>query len=531
MNKSYRWKLILLIALVAMSTYALLPTFQFYGRSEAARNDPRDPEMKDLRNKALKLGLDLKGGMHLALELDKSKLPSEAATRDAMDRAMEILRNRVDQFGVAEPIIQRQGEDRILIQLPGLLDKGRAVQLIGQTAQLEFRLVKQASEARQVVDRLNRALAGRSSDLPDSLLADSISVANPLTDLFFDYPDMSRFGGPTILESDFPKVVSLLKSVNVDSLIPRDATIGFSTQPETFEQGQTGRVLYVMSRRPEMTGDAVSNAIMKFGLDPRSPNSPGVSMTLNNKGTNVFRKVTGANVGRQLAIVLDGKVASAPVIRDRIPTGQAQITGRFSDAEAKDLAIILRAGALPAPVRVIEERTVGPSLGKDSVASGVRAAVVGTLLVCLFMLVYYRASGLVALISLMLNLFFLFAGLAALRGTLTLPGIAGIVLTIGMSVDANILIFERIREELRAGKSVRQALDNGFDRAWRTILDANVTTLISALVLYRFGSGPIKGFAITLGIGLIANLFTAVFVARMIFEAFLARRSVRTLSI
>jgi SecD/SecF fusion protein len=531
MNKSFRWKLLLLGVLVALSIYALLPTFQFYGRPESARNDPRDPQLHDLRSKALKLGLDLKGGMHLLLELDKSKLPSDASVRDALDRAMEILRNRIDQFGVAEPIIQRQGDDRILVQLPGLLEKERAVQLIGQTAQLEFKLVKQASESRQVIDRLNRAMAGRSAELPDSLLADSVSVANPLTDLFFDYPDMSRFGGATVLETDFPKLVKLLGTVNVDSLVPRDAALGFSSQPETFEQGQTGRVLYVMNRRPEMVGSAVANAIMKFGLDPRSPNSPGVSMTLTTKGANVFRKVTGANVGRQLAIVLDNKVASAPVIRDRIPTGQAQITGRFSDAEAKDLAIILRAGALPAPVRVVEERTVGPSLGRDSIASGLRAGIVAAVIVIGFMLIYYRGSGIVAILTLILNMFFLFAGLAALRGTLTLPGIAGIVLTVGMAVDANILVFERIREELRAGKTVKAAVENGFDRAWRTILDSNLTTLISSLVLFRFGTGPIKGFAITLGIGIIANIYTAVFVARMIFEAFLARRNVRNLSI
>ncbi len=528
---NYRWKLILLGVLLALSVYALMPTFQLYSRPAAQRTDPRDPALKDLRGKALKLGLDLVGGMHLLLELDKSKLPTEAAARDALDRAMEILRNRIDQFGVAEPIIQRQGNDRILVQLPGLLDKERAVQLIGQTAQLEFKLVKQAAETRQVVERLNRALAGRSADLPDSLLADSLSVANPLTDLLFDYPNMSQFGGAAILEEDFPKVVNLLATVNVDSLLPRDAAVGFSSDQEVFDTGHVGRVLYVMNRRPEMTGEAVSNAIMKFGLDPRSPNTPGVSMTLTNKGAATFRKVTGANIGRQLAIVLDNKVASAPVIRDRIPTGQAQITGKFTDAEAKDLAIILRAGALPAPVRIVEERTVGPSLGRDSVASGLRAGIVGAIIVVAFMLLYYRGSGVIAISTLILNMFFLFAGLAALRGTLTLPGIAGIVLTVGMAVDANILIFERIREELRAGKSVRVAVDQGFDRAFRTILDANLTTLISSMVLFRFGTGPIKGFAITLGIGILANIYTAVFVAKIIFEAFLARRAARTLSI
>lgn len=531
MKGSNRWRLILLVVLVGLASYSLLPSIQLYSRPAADRNDPRDPELKDLRGKALKLGLDLVGGMHLLLELDKSKLPSDAATKDALDRAMEILRNRIDQFGVAEPIIQRQGNDRILIQLPGLLDKERAVQLIGQTAQLEFKLVKQAAESRQVLDRLNRALAGRSAELPDSLLADSLSAANPLTDLLFDYPDMAQYGGAKILESDFPKVFSLLSSVNVDSILPRDAAVGFSTEQEVFDAGHTGRVLYVMNRRPEMTGETVSNAVMKFGLDPRSPNGPGVSMTLTNKGASTFRKVTGSNIGRQLAIVLDNKVASAPVIRDRIPTGQAQITGQFTDTEAKDLAIILRAGALPAPVRIVEERTVGPSLGRDSIASGVRAGIVGALIVVAFMLIYYRGSGFVAILTLILNMFFLFAGLAALRGTLTLPGIAGIVLTVGMAVDANILIFERVREELRSGKTVRVAVDQGFDRAFRTILDANLTTLISAMVLFRFGTGPIKGFAITLGIGIVANIYTAVFVAKIIFDAFLARRAVRTLSI
>lgn len=528
--KSNQWKLILLAALLGLSIYSLLPTFQLYNRPNLDTADPRDPELKELRSKALKLGLDLKGGMHLLLEIDKSKLPTGVQEKDVIDRAMEILRNRIDQFGVAEPIIQRQGDNRILVQLPGLLDKERAVKLIGETAQLEFKLVKQAAESRAVVDRLNRALANRSSDLPDSLLADSLSAANPLGDLIYN-TDMVRFGGVEILEEDFPKVLKLLSSVNVDSILPRDASIGFSSKPETFDQGRIGRVLYVLNRRAEMTGEAVSNAVMQFGLDPRDPSGAGVSMTLNNKGANTFRKVTGSNIGRQLAIVLDDKVASAPSIRDRIPTGKAQITGSFDATEAKDLAIVLRAGALPAPLRVAEERTVGPSLGRDSIAGGLRAGIVGAIVVVLFMLIYYRGSGLIAIMALILNMIFLFAGLAALKGTLTMPGIAGIVLTVGMAVDANILIFERIREELRAGKTVRMAVDNGFDRAWRTILDANLTTLISALVLFRFGSGPIKGFAITLAIGLIANMYTAVFVARMVFDAILAKRAARTLSI
>lgn len=528
---SYRWKLILLVVLTALSIYALMPTFQLYGQPPETRNAPGDPSLKEVRGKALKLGLDLVGGMHLLLELDKSKLPDDASAKDALDRAMEILRNRIDQFGVAEPIIQKQGDDRILVQLPGLLDKERAVGLIGQTAQLEFKLVKNPAEARMAVDRLNRAIAGRASALPDSLLPDSLAAVNPLSDLLYSYPNTTQYGGFAILEEDFPKVQALLAQFNVDSLLPRDASIGIGSERENLDQGLSGRVLYVMNRRAEMTGDAVATAVDRFGLDPRNPNAAGVSMTMTNKGANTFRKVTGANVGRQLAIVLDDRVASAPYIRDRIPTGQAQITGNFTDVQAKDLAIILRAGALPAPVRIIEERTVGPSMGKDSVAAGLKAGIVGTLLVIAFMIVYYRGSGFVAVLMIALNMFFLFAGLAALRGTLTMPGIAGLILTIGMSVDANILIFERIREELRAGKSVRVAVDNGFDRAWRTIIDAHVTTLISSLVLFKFGTGPIKGFAITLGLGLIANLYTAVFVARLIFDGILARRSARSLSI
>jgi preprotein translocase subunit SecD len=292
-----------------------------------------------------------------------------------------------------------------------------------------------------------------------------------------------------------------------------------------------GSVLYVLKKEPEMTGAAIANATMQFDLDQTRPGAPGVSLNMNASGTNTFRRVTGANVGRNLAIVLDGKVKSAPRIQGRIPSGRASITGSFADEEARDLAIVLRAGALPAPVNIIEERTVGPSLGADSIRSGLMAGIIGAVAVVIFMLVYYRLSGGIAVIGLFLNILFLFAALSALRGTLTLPGIAGIVLTIGMAVDANVLIFERIREELRAGKRVRPAIEAGYERALRTIMDSNLTTLISALVLAQFGTGPVKGFAVTLGIGIIANLYTAVFVTRMIYDLVTARRTVRNLSI
>jgi SecD/SecF fusion protein len=530
MDKNLRWKLLSLIVLVGLGIYALIPTFKLYSVPAAERNAQGNATIRDLRSKALKLGLDLQGGMHLVLELDKTNLKPEEVP-DALDRAMQILRNRIDQFGVAEPIIQKQGEDRILVQLPGLTDKQRALDLIGQTAELEFKLVKTPAETKQVLDRLDRLLAQRAGAPADTAAADSTAESHPLLDLLYNYPEISPEGGVIVSRSEEPALDKLFASVNIDSLLPRDVSIALSTKDEALGGGISGRILYVLNRRPELTGSTISTAVMRFGLDPNRPNTPGVSMSMNAKGAALFRKVTGANVGRHLAIVLDNKVASAPVIRDRIPNGQAQITGSFTSEEASDLAIILRAGSLPAPIRIAEQRTVGPSLGSDSIRSGLGAGYVGTIVVMLFMLFYYRLSGIVSIIALVLNLFFVMAGMAALRGTLTLPGIAGIVLTVGMAVDSNVLIFERIREELRDGKRVRAAVDAGYHRAWRTIIDTHLTNLISAAVLFEFGTGPIKGFAVTLAIGMLANLYTAVLITKMVFDGVIARHDVRGLSI
>jgi preprotein translocase subunit SecD len=296
-------------------------------------------------------------------------------------------------------------------------------------------------------------------------------------------------------------------------------------------QGVSGRRLYVLKREPELTGGSVASAEARVGLETTNPGAWGVSMSMTPKGRADFSRVTGNNVGRQLAIVLDGVVSSAPNIRERIPSGSASITGGFDVESAKDLAIVLRAGALPAPVHIIEERSVGPSLGSDSIQQGLTAGWVGAVLVVVFMAVYYRLSGGIAIVAMLLNMFYVLAALAGFGATLTLPGIAGLVLTVGMAVDANVLIFERIREELRNGRSVRQSVETGYNRAFRTILDANLTTLISALFLFQFGTGPIKGFAVTLSIGLIANMFTAVFFTRMIYDFWLSRRKVERLSI
>ena len=516
MSRSDLWKLLAVAVATILGAVYLYPSYRFYTLSPAERQSLPAKQLSDLRRDALHLGLDLQGGMHLVLEVDRSRLgPAEA--KDAPERAMEILRNRIDQFGVAEPLVQREGEDRIVIQLPGLTDRQRAIDLIGKTALLELKLVRQPEEVKNVFAKLDAALAARGIGTAGT---DSLQKKAPLTSRFFAL-ESEAF----VRREDQEAVEKLLATPGVDSLVPSDSQLLWG-QPDQSMQGITGRWLYVVKHEPEMTGGSIASAVAQVGLDQTNPGAWGVSMKLTPKGQVDFARVTGNNVGRQLAIVLDGQVSSAPNIHERIPSGSASITGNFDVQSAKDLAIVLRAGALPAPVHIIEERSVGPSLGSDSIREGLTAGLIGTAMVVIFMLVYYQLSGLIAIAAMFLNIFYLFACmcLPALRATLTLPGIAGIVLTIGMSVDANVLIFERIREELRNQKTVRQAVQLGYDRAFRTILDAHVTTLISAFFLFGFGTGPIKGFAVTLSIGLIANMFTAVLFTRMIFDYMLSRR-------
>ena len=382
---------------------------------------------------------------------------------NAVDQGLETLRNRIDQFGVAEPTILREGSRRILIQLPGLKDEERAKDLIGRTAQLEFKLVN-------------------------------------------DDGDLAA-----ALQGDMPPGSEILYQRGVDT-----------------QTGEETKFPFLMFQRVLLTGESLTNAEVRIDTEF---NEPYVSIEFNREGARQFARITEQNVRKRLAIVLDNWVQSAPVIQERIPGGQAQITGSFTPDEARDLAIILRAGALPAPVTILEERTVGPSLGKDSVDRGIQSILIGFVFIVVFMVVYYKASGLIANLALFLNIVILAGALGYFAATLTLPGIAGIILTIGMAVDANVLVFERIREEIRIGKTVRAAVDSGFRKALRTILDANITTLIAALVLFQFGTGPVKGFAVTLSIGILASMFTALFVSRFIFDAILSRRQVRRLSI
>ena len=520
--RSDQWKLAGVLLATAISIWYLYPSLRYYTLSPAQRQSLPAAELAKLRKQAIHLGLDLQGGMHLVLEVDKSRLNTEEA-KDAVDRAMEVLRRRIDEFGVAEPLIQREGDERIAIQLPGLTDRQRAMDLIGKTALLELKLVRTADEGRNVWNRLDAYLSARGAATAAGI--DTAMRRAPLTS------HLTETDNPAFVrEEDLPIVRQLLATAGVDSVIPPDSQLLWSS-PDQGSRGLTGRALYLVKREPEMTGGSIATATAQVGLDQANPGAWGVSMTMTPKGRSDFARVTGNNVNRHLAIVLDGEAASAPNIRERIPGGNASITGNFNVETAKDLAIVLRAGALPAPVRIIEERSVGPSLGSDSIQQGLMAGLVGTILVVVFMAIYYQLSGLIAIAALVLNVLYVIAALAGFGATLTLPGIAGLVLSVGMAVDANVLIFERIREELRNQRSVRQSVEVGYDRAFRTIFDSNLTVILSCLFLFQFGTGPIKGFAVTMIIGLVANVFTAVLFTRMIYDFMLGRGKVEKLSI
>lgn len=401
----------------------------------------------------------------LELVMDLPEQETDHIKKLASAQALETIRNRIDELGVSEPDIRQQGEERILIQLPGIKDPKRAKELIGKTALLEFKLLDESVNPEE-------AEKNKSKIPPRSILLYQTKIN---------------------------------RETNRESVIP-----------------------FVLKKRSSLTGEYLTDARVR--IDSQY-NDPYVSIKFDKKGAKIFDRVTGENIKKRLAIVLDKKVYSAPVIQDRISGGEAQITGNFSMEEARDLAIVLRAGALPAPVDILEERTVGSTLGHDSIEAGRLSMCVGGILVILFMIIYYKGAGLIADFALTMNILLIAAGLAGFQATLTLPGIAGIILTIGMAVDANVLIFERIREELQLGKTPYAAVNAGYDRATITILDANITTLIAALVLFQFGTGPVKGFAITLSLGVVSSVFTALVLTRLVFDYLLANRKINTLSI
>ncbi|HSQ51302.1 MAG TPA: protein translocase subunit SecD [Nitrospiraceae bacterium] len=541
-------RLLLLASVVVLSVVFFIPTYQpFY-------QGLPDWLKKVMPSKGITLGLDLQGGIHLVMEVDEDraveiavdrsvaslqdvlvekKIPVESVARtgpaqvtiqfqnaelkeqiqklvddyptfsetasagsanrlvwelrdveakrikdSAINQALETIRNRIDQFGVSEPIVQRQGLKQIVVQLPGVKEPKRARDLIKETALLEFKMLDEDNQSKL--------------DLPGRIPKD--------------------------------KEEEVLKQA--EAKLPAGDQILFERVVDK-DTGREYRIPYLVKKRVMLTGDVLSDARVSIGQF----NDPYVSIEFDGKGGREFERITGDNIKKRMAVVLDNTIYSAPVIQDRITGGRAQITGTFSMQEANDLAIVLRAGALPAPLKIIQDLTVGPSLGKDSIEKGVQATLFAGAMVVIFMIVYYRLSGVIADFALVLNLLCLIGALSALNATLTLPGIAGIVLTIGMGVDSNVLIFERIREELRSGKAVRLAVDGGYDKALLTIVDSHVTTLITGVALFLFGTGPIKGFAVTLCLGIGINLFTALIGTKVIFDLLNQRQKVGQLSI
>ena len=519
----------LIVALIAAAVYYLLPSVEFYSMADDERETLglKAPEqLADLKKRSLNLGLDLQGGIHLVLEV-KTEGMEEQEAQDAVAQAQEVIRNRIDQFGVAEPTIQRQGDNRIIIELPGVQDVQRAKDLVGQTALLEFQLLEPAEDRTRLIQRIDQVLAPKEEDTEEEedLLLSSTPESAPLSSM------LSPTGEDlTVSGRDLQRVKNLLNTSEAQELIPADVEFLFSSKPAGAE-GNEFYFLYLVRKKPEMTGHMIQDAFVSIGQVVEYMGQPIVNFSTTDEGVRLFSRITGSHIGERMAIVLDESVYSAPVIQTKISEGRGIITGSGTQEEAKDLAIVLRAGALPAEVEIIEDRTVGPSLGRDSIEQGKTAAIYSMVLVVIFMVLYYRAAGLIADCALLLNMLFIMAVLAGFHATLTLPGIAGIILTIGMAVDANVLIFERIREELRSGKTVRAAIDSGYGHALSAIIDANVTTFLVGIVLYQFGTGPIRGFALTLCIGIISSLFTAFFVTRTIFELITRKSEQSSLSI
>ena len=638
MNSNLTPRYFVIGVILTWAIYSLLPTYKYQKMTEPEKEDLRTSgELYQIESRIIRQGLDLRGGMYMVLEADIPTLISNLAdirdeqlmeviqtskeksssseidffdefkrnskisnlklaryyhqygasqneifdglseqADDAINRVLEILQNRIDQFGVSEPTIQKQGKHRIVVEIAGIQDSERARALLQSTALLEFYLVKNPNSTNEILTQLDKVLQNSTStdevlNLVDDTTttkttenktselgevqkdgsttvselfgetdkshsdtgntSENIFTDNPLTSLLTIFSgdlgvkEKNAYAVRKLLER--PEVLSKLNDANGQFLFSNDAT----TLDGDLSQDKYYR-LYFLEKSPELTGGVVEEARADLGtLGGGSAGQPVVSLTMNSDGARTWSRVTGANVGERISIVLDKKVHMAPSIREKIPSGRTQIEGFNGINEAKDIAIILRAGALPAPVNIIEERIVGPSLGADSIEKGTNAVIIGLIVVLIFMVVYYKMSGSIADFALVWNILLILAVLASLEATLTLPGIAGLILTVGMSIDANVIIFERIREELRKGKTPKAAIQSGYDRALTTIIDANVTTVIAALVLYQFGTGPIKGFATVLFWGIIISMFTAVYVTRTIFNTITTRKGSLTLSI
>jgi SecD/SecF fusion protein len=621
--KSNRGKIIFIVAAVLLSLYFLYPTYQDYrfaselksltGADSLQYVETNEAAIRDARNKRIKLGLDIQGGMRVVLEVDVLKLLEDLAKnkddnfkqvlaavaaetrtteipvmdvfrakfeerqlrlsryygniRDsdadilamltdeatkAVDRGMEIVRNRVDQYGVSEPSIQKQGGRRIVVELPGVSNESEVEKLLQGTALLEFKLLKESDVALKVYESIDRVMAGKnpvdtSAADTTALAKDAVKTADkgkkdttsnaldtalsPLPEdnlkaeeqakkehpFFFLARPNQQEGQPWngelyTAEEDKGKVLRILAREDVRKYVPGDMSFAWSGKPAFVAEGKNYFALYALKNPAELTGGVIVNA--RVNIDPQT-SSPLVTMEMNNEGSRDWARITGANINKQIAILMDNTVFSAPVVRTKITGGHSQIEGMGSLEEAKLLEIVLKAGALPAPVEIIQQTSVGPSLGQDSIKQGINASLLAFLLTIAFMVVYYKAAGTLADIALFLNLLFTMAVLAGFQGTLTLPGIAGIILTMAVAVDANVLIIERIREESTTGKTPSAAIDTGYKMAFTAIFDANLTTFITGLILYQFGTGPVRGFALTLMIGIVASMFSAIVITRV----------------
>ncbi len=559
MFSTVRARIILIAVLLLLCGWALLPKEGPTGERESA----------------LKLGLDLQGGMHLAVEIDDPDGSLDAAAKaDAIARTLTTIRNRIDEFGVREPTIQRVGDERIVVELAGIDDPERAKAIVERTAFLEFKIVRAGEEFRRALPRIDRIIVREigaenlevvpilapetPAGLPELLQgADSANAEQeadaaadtttsgtgpdttvtgagpdttatetgeqelrPLTALLLESGQVGQF---LVSEQDIPTAERYLALEAVRDAIPRGSELKWGVEPIA-GGADSYRSLYVLEDEPLLTGEDLADA----GPAARDPtfNQPYVPFETTRRGARKFERGTSRHVGDLMAIVLDNKVQSAPVIRQTLGRrAQIEMGTGSSLQEAQDLALVLRAGALPQPIRIVEERSVGPSLGADSVRQGKFAFAIGIIAVLVLMVAYYRVAGVMAVIALSVFVVLLLGGLAGLGATLTLPGIAGIILSIGMAVDANVLIFERIREELEDGKTPRTSVDTGFEAALSAIVDANLTTLITAIILFQFGTGPVRGFAVTLVIGILASFFTAIYVTRTLFMIYLDRRA------
>jgi len=576
------------------------------GQDSIAYAEKHHDDMLDAKLRRMKLGLDLQGGMRVVLEVDiiqllddlaKNKddkfhsivkeVRNETASNDisiipiftqkfkddtislsryygsrhddnnkitsmledeagkAVDRATEIVNNRVNQYGVSEPTIQKQGGRRIIVELPGVKDENEVRQLLQGTAMLEFRMLKDPQISYKVMESVDKFLTGKletdtiaSSAAPTEKKKEQTNHKDALTELtggaaavaetdttkeaqfarehpFFMYvkPDQRGSGEGYVAEKDKDRVVRLLQRQELQQLIPQDFEFLFSAKPQPFANGQKFYLLYAVKKTPELTGGVVTNA--QASVDPED-NRPVVNMEMNSEGARDWARITGSNIGKRIAIIMDKGVFSAPVVQGKIPGGHSRITGMESPNEARLLEIVLKAGALPAPTSIIEQRSIGPSLGEDSIRAGLTSILISFILIVLFMIVYYHSAGAVADFALFFNILFILGVMASFGATLTLPGIAGIVLTIGMAVDANVLVDERVREEIVTGKTLRAAIDTGYSKAFTAIFDGHVTSFLTGIVLYQFGSSGVQGFALTLMIGLVANLFSAIVITHVI---------------